>query len=58
MTEHDPIRDHPNYQREAFTVEEAESYAIKQQTVGAFRMLKALHEAMEQRELRKRMKEE
>lgn len=41
------VRDLPNYQRPAFTLEEAEKHALVHQTVGAFRMLKALHEALE-----------
>lgn len=36
------VRDHPNYQRPAFTLEEAESHAITHQTVAAFRFLKAI----------------
>lgn len=38
------VREHPNYARTAMTIAEAESHAIKHQTVAAFRLLKALDE--------------
>lgn len=38
------VREHPNYAREAMTIEEAEKHATLHQTVSAFRLLKAIDE--------------